>query len=357
MSLAEWYTFERAKIPTRRQTGLLLGAVAWGDWYLDLLESHCLPSLLAPENRAVLADSCITLYTDLAGEPRVRKIMRMAWRAGIEVAVHIIPAEVLKAYDRPFLPLAAAQQLLVIRAARAGVPFHQVQPDHCYSERYMPGLRRLGGIHRNIAHGGINIGCPPIPALEDFRGGGTLAIPARALATIGWGHTIMCSMPEMDRMRTEPGQNAGRMPDEHFQVWRARDRVMLFNPYPNPAFAPPHLCQRLDLPEVTTGTLDCHTKGLFGADFYIPTVDDDMAFVAIGDAGQPAGPATNYTTMDGFLARMWREIGGQRDLLPYYLRPTEMAAEIDETAPTAEEVMAQQTALVDMAVERAREAA
>jgi hypothetical protein len=92
---------------------------------------------------------------------------------------------------------------------------------------------------------------------------------------------------------------------------------------------------------------------LFGTDFYVPTVEDDMAFIALGDARQK-GRNANYTTLDAFLDRCWREIAGQTDLLPYYLRPTEMAASIDEDAPIAEEVMAQQTALIDMAVERAK---
>lgn len=345
--IGPWYADQRWCIPDRKRGGLMLGAVVWGQWYLDMLRDYCLPSLMAPENRDALADDVIAIYTSEAEEDAVHDIVRHVRAAGIAVDIHTIPAAVLAASDRPFLCLSAAQQLLVTRAARAGMDFHQLHPDHSYSERYVPVLKKLGARHGNIAHGGLNVSCPPLPALDLYRGNGALVVPARELATIGWDNTIMCAMN---------GTAPDRMPDEHYQVWRARDRVMLFNCYANPAFIPAAVCKKLDTAQMTTGTLDCHTKSLFRADFYVPTSKDDLAFVALGDASQ-RGRATNYTSLDAFLDRMWREIGGQADLLAYYLRPTEMAASIDESAPTAEEVMARQTALLDMAVERARKAA
>jgi hypothetical protein len=349
--IGAWYAEQRWKWkPGRDQRGgLMLGAVIWGRWYLDVFTDYGLPTILAPENVAALQDSTIALYTDEAGRERLEVTMMAARDAGIDVELHTLPAEIIAAHERPFLPLAAAQQLLVTRAARAGMAFHQLAPDHEYSARYFPNLKRLGRIHRNIAHGGLNVACPPIRALEAYRSAdGSLAIPARALATIGWDHATMCPMN---------GTSPDRMPDEHYQVSRARDRVMLFNCYANPAYMPPEVCKKLDVPNMTTGTLDCHTMGLFRGDFYVPGVEDDMGFLSLGNAVQGTGRAANYTTLDAFLARMWREIGGQPELLAYYLRPTEMAAEIDETAPTAETVMAQQAAQVDMAVERARRAA
>jgi hypothetical protein len=132
---------------------------------------------------------------------------------------------------------------------------------------------------------------------------------------------------------------------------------MLFNCYANPAYIEPRRCAYLDTPNMTTGTLDCHTKQLFRSDVYIPTVDDDMVFLSLSNTAQGTGRAANYTSMAAFLARMWREINGEPDLLTYYTRPTEMPAAIDKTAPTAEEVLAQQCVLVAQAVERAKEAA
>jgi hypothetical protein len=341
-----WYDEERWKIPTVQRGGIVLGAVVYGRWYLDKLARYCLPTLLAPDNRKALQDARITLYTDEAGKPELLKIMARAWTAGLVVDIHVIPGEVLAASDRPFLSLAAAQQLLVIRAARAGAAFHQLAPDHSYSERYMPNLRRVGAIYRNVAHGGLNVSVLVAEELEAYRrADGSLAVPARDLTTIGWNNTVMGPMN---------GCTPDRMPDQHYQVSRARDRVLLFNCYANPAYITPHVCQMMDTPTMTTGTLDCHTKGLFAGDFYAPTAHDDMAFLSLDNGSQPA---TAHTTLDVVLDRMWREIGGLSGLLSYYLRPTEMPAAIDEAAPTAEEVMAQQAALVDMAVERAKVAA
>ena len=338
-----WYTAERARIPTARRGGIMLGAVVYGRWYLDTLASLCLPTLLAPENRKALQDATIVIYTDAASlDQLAAKLMAAQHVDGFAVEVHVIPDEVLAADPRPFLSLAAAQQLLVIRAARAGAAFHQLAPDHGYSARYMPNLRRLGAQHRNIAHGGLNV--YPLD-LERFRANGALVVPARDLATIGWAHHAMCPMNDAA---------PDRMPDQHYQVWRARDRVMLFNPYPNPAYITPEMCRALDVPTMTTATLDCHTKELFRSDVYVPTIEDDMAFVSVDHGTQPA---VAYTSRDAFLSRMWREIGGDLELMIYYTRATEMAAEIDATAPTAAAVTAKQCVLLAQAVERAKEAA
>lgn len=342
-TINDWYTAERARIPTRQQGGLVLGAVVYGRWYLDMLANLCLPTLLAPENREALQDDAIVLYTRAADSQRLAEVTWPAVAAGIPVQILVIPDAVLSASDRPFLSLAAAQQLLVIRAARADMAFHQLAPDHGYSERYVPNLRRLGARHRNIAHGGLNV--YPLD-LDRFRtADGALAVPARDLATIGWQRNCMCSMN---------GTTPDRMPDQHYQVYRARDRIQLFNPCPNPAFITPELCRALDVPTMTTGTLDCHTKGLFRNDCYLPTIADDMVFVSVDKGTQPA---PSYTGMAAFLDRMWREIGNDPELLTYYMRPTEMAAAIDESAPTAAEVTMRQHGLVSQAVERAKEAA
>lgn len=347
--IGDWYADERWRIAPHPRGGLMLGAVIWGRWYTDIFTDYGLPTILAPDNVAALQDAVIAIYTDEAGRDRLEMNTMAARDAGIQVQIHILPADIIAAHERPFLCLAAAQQLLVTRAARANMNFHTLMPDHKYSARYFPNLKRLGAIHRNIAHGGLNVARPPYAQFEVYRQpNGSLAIPARVLGTVGWQNTIMCPMND---------RTPDAMPDEHYQVWRARDRAMLFNCYANPAYMTPMICRKMDSPNMTTGTLDCHTKALFRGDFCIPTVDDDMAFLSLGNAVQGTGRAANYTTLDAFLSRMWREIDGQTDLLPYYLRPTEIAAEIDETAPMADEVMAQQTALVDMAVERARRAA
>lgn len=338
-----WYQVERACIvKAKRRPRLMLGAVIWGQWYLDVFATYGLPSILAPENVAALQDACITIYTNAASRERLDAILQPARDAGIEVELLEIPDEVLAASDRPFLALAAAQQLLVTRAARGKMAFHQLAPDHGYSNRYFPNLKRLGKLHGNVAHGGLNVDRPPLPDLEAYRKGGALVVPARDLATIGWDHTVMCTMN---------GTTPEKMPDEHYQVWRARDRVMLFNVYANPAYMPAEVCSLLDTENMTTGTLDCHTKSLFRSAFYAPQAGDDMAFVSIDRNTQPAA---NYTTMDKFLARCWAEISGQSDLMFYYLRATEMAASIDKRAPTAEAVMGEQAKLMRMVVERAK---
>lgn len=351
-AIDEWYRDQRNAIYGRApQSGirLTLGMVVWGKWYVDMFERVCLPSLLAPANALALRDCGATLevITSEADKERVSAILGEAGTAGIGGAVYTMPEAVIQADPRHFLCLAAAQSLQVQRAAQHGQAFHPVMPDHCYSARYFPNLSALALKYRNIAHGGLNVAGPA--TMEALEGhylryhALALEVSARDLATIGWNNTVMCAMN---------GMTPEKMPDEHYQVWRAHDRVMLFNPYANPAYIRPEVGRLLDRQETCTGTLDTQVQPLFGTDFYMPSITDDMCFLALSDA-EPV-PANNFTTADTFLERMWTEIGGRPERLVYYLSPTEMACDVDATRVDPVQVMTSQRLLAREAAERKR---
>jgi hypothetical protein len=348
-AIDSWYRDQRNQIYGRApQSGirLTLGMVVWGEWYIDMFERVCLPSLLAPANAAALRDcgAHFDVVTSEADRLRVINILDgspMPWSATVDT----MPDAVIKADPRHFLALAAAQSLQVQRAAQHGQAFHPVMPDHCYNDRYFPNLSALALKYRNIAHGGLNVAGPATTAdIEHYRrDDGSLSIDAHALATIGWRNTVMCAMNN---------NQPARMPDEHYQVWRARDRVMLFNPYANPVYMRPETARLMDRAETNTATLDTVTQQIFGADFYMPNITDDMCFLALSDAAPV--PANNFTTIDKFLERMWTEIGGRPERLVYYLTPTEMACEEDATRVDAVQVMQAQRLLAREAAERKR---
>lgn len=351
-AIDDWYRDQRNAIygraPPQSGIRLTLGMVVWGKWYVDMFERVCLPSLLAPANAAALRDCGATLevITSEADKERVGGILGAAGDAGIGATLHTMPKAVLKASPRPFLALAAAQSLQVQRAVQCGQAFHPVMPDHCYSGRYFPNLSALALKYRNIVHGGMNVAGELMTGdLEKYRAAdGSIDIPARDLGTIGWNNSIMCAMNN---------NKPDRMPDEHYQVWRARDRVMLFNCYANPVYIRPEVGRLLDRSETCTGTIDCQTQALFGTDFYVPALTDDMTFVALTNAATLA-PANNFTTIDKFLERMWSEIAGRPERLVYYLTPTEIACEDDPTRVDAVEVMTAQRLLAREAAERKR---
>lgn len=350
-AIDDWYRDQRNAIYGRApQSGirLTLGMVVWGKWYVDMFERVCLPSLLAPANAQALRDcgATIEVITSDADKKRIASILNAAGDAGIGASIHLMPKAVLKADPRPFLALAAAQSLQVQRAVQCGQAFHPVMPDHCYSGRYFPNLSALALKYRNIAHGGMNVAGEMMKAaLEKYRAAdGSIDISARDLGTIGCRNSIMCAMNN---------NTPEAMPDEHYQFWRARDRAMLFNPYANPVYIRPETGRLLDQKETCTGTIDCQIQPLFGTDFYIPAMTDDMCFVALTNAATLA-PANNRTTIDKFLERMWTEIGGRPERLVYYLNPTEMACEEDATRVDAVQVMQAQRLLAREAAERKR---
>lgn len=337
-ALNTWYAEERQAIRSQ-PAPIMLGGVVYGEWYLDVLEQCCLPSLMAPKNLEALSDcrAEIMFYTDHESMSRLVGILdRCIVEHGLEARVRAMPDAIMEE-KRPFLRLAAAQSLLVQQAVRMGKVFHMLMPDHVYSANYFAGLHKVGAKHRNIMHGGINASWPGMAAdLDDYRHNGALEIPAPVLVTRGWANTEMCAMN-----RATPEQ----MPDEHYHVWRSQDRVLLFNPHANPAYITPDVGRLMDATTPTTGTLDCHTQRLFGTNFYIPTPADDMAFVALS-RHEPI-PASNFTTLDKFLLRCWAEIQNRPEFLAYYARPTEMVAAIDETAPELGEVIARQQGIVN----------
>lgn len=350
-AIDEWYRDQRNAIYGRApQSGirLTLGMVVWGKWYVDMFENVCLPSLLAAPNAAALRDcgATIEVITSEADALSMDGILAAAGNAGIGGTIHVMPDPVLKADPRPFLCLAAAQSLQVQRAVQCGQAFHPVMPDHCYSARYFPNLSALAMKYRNIAHGGLNVaGAATVKALKKHRGDdGSITVSASDLGTLGWRNSIMCPMNN---------NKPDAMPDEHYQVWRARDRVMLFNPYANPVYIRPEVGRLLDRTDTCTATIDCQVQPLYGTDFYIPALTDDMTFVALTNA-KTVAPANNRTTIDKFLERMWTEIGGRPERLVYYLNPTEIACEEDATRIDQVQVMTAQRLLAREAAERKR---
>lgn len=335
-----WYAAERATLGDGPAGKLMLGGVVYGKWFLEIFARYCLPTILARANREALqaTGTVIALYTDEETSDDLIALLQRTRAPGIRSMVRQMSEEVMKADMRLFLRLAAAQSLLVQRAAQHGMAFHMLMPDHLYDERYFPNLLRVATTHPNIAHAGMNVAAPAaLREIEVYRQrDGSLAVPAKDLATIGWRNTVMCAMN---------GCTPDRMPDEHYHVWRAQDRVMLFNPYANPAHISPQVGRLMDEDGPTTGTLDTHVQRLFGADFYAPKMSDGMAFLAMSDA-QPV-PANNFTTLDKLVDRAWSDIGCQYERVGYYTTPTEMPASIDESAPTAGEVIDRQQRIVD----------
>lgn len=325
--IAEWYTGQLATIGHNRPAGkLMLGGAVWGEWYLDMLERYCLPSLAA--DRAGLKDAVIVLYTASGDMDRLARIL-----AGWPYVIRSIPDAAILSGHGQFGTLAACQHLLVQTAARWGMAWHMLMPDQVYSSRYWTNLTRLAQIYPHIAQGGLQVGTPWIAdTLESYREkDGSLAIPAIALASSGWRHTAMHDMHEA---------TPEAMPAEHYYLYRARDRVMMFNPFSNPVYIAPTTCSRTVSPTPSPSTFDIHTRGLFGQTYYLPRREDDMAFIALTDAKPAKASSTEPWQVWADRARAGMMEYG------YFVIPTEMPAAWDDSFPTAEWVLQRQSTLM-----------
>jgi hypothetical protein len=349
-AIAAWYERERAQ-PVPPSGNLIMGGLLYGPVFLDIFKRFCLPTILSEQNGAALAKhgATIALYTDAATEHALQEMLVEARIAGIDVDVRVAPDEVIQ-HPAFWVRLATAQSLWALRAARAGGSFHMFMPDQSYDATYFPNLLRLGAKHRRIAHVGLNVNMTAAPDLEMYRDrDGILSIPTRCLSDIAWRHLHWrMNRHLLNRARPE------KMPNCHYQVWRARDRFQVFTPHCNTAYMDAETCRQLDLDGINHTTLDAQVSGLFALDFYVPTYEDGMSYIGIEYPGRerehPSWPV--HIDIDTFIDRCCSEIRHRPDYLLYYQRPHEIPASIDPFAPDAEEVIVRQMELVGMMRER-----
>jgi hypothetical protein len=350
-AITTWYERERAQ-PVSPSGNLIMGGLLYGPVFLDIFQRFSLPTILAEQNRTALARHGATsaLYTDAATEPALERLLVGARIHGIDAIARVVPEEVIQ-HPSFWARLATAQSLWCQRAARAGGSYHMFMPDQSYDATYFPNLLRLGTRHRRIAHLGLNVNMTAAPDLEMFRDrDGVLTIPTRCLTDIAWKHLHW----RMNRHILNNAKPPDKMPNCHFQTWRARDRLIGFSPHCNPAFMDAETCRQLDLDGINHTTLDAQISGLFKLDFYVPTFEDGMSYIGIEYPGRsredPSWPV--YIGMDDFIARCCAETRHRPEYLVYYQRPHEIPASIDPLAPEAEEVMVRQMELVGLMRQR-----
>lgn len=341
--IAAWYAKERATMGPLAGR-LMLGGVCYGRMFLDIFARYSLPSMLAKANREALEGAVLALYTD---EETYGDLLLLLRQAEVNCSVRVMPPEVM-AYSKDrqlddafWRRLSAAQALLVTQAARSGMPFHMFMPDQLYDGSYFPALNRLSAKHPRIAHNGLNVDMTAAPALERYRRGEALDIPAKALTDISWANLHW----RMSRFLWNDSTPES-VPACHFQLWRARDRVMMFTPHSNTAYMDAETCRRMDVPELPGATIDAIIPQLFGLDYYVPTVADDLAFIALEWPDRPMeNPPIALRINTAGLVENCRRTGPQ--FLDYYTKPHELPASNDDAAPTAEEVMRVQLEFVE----------
>jgi hypothetical protein len=338
-----WYRGERAAM-VPQPGGLILGGLLYGRKFLEIFRRYSLPSMCAPQNRAALADNhaTIALYTDAA---TYGDLLLALMEAGITATVRVVPDEVIN-HPAFWVRLATAQALWCQHAARSGRPYHMFMPDQNYDEAYFANLLRLARKHRRIAHVGLNTNMTAAPDLERYRRrDGSLAIPARQLTDIAWKH-LHWRMSRHVLNRATPE----KMPNCHYQTWRARDRVTVFTPHCNTAYMDAETCRLMEDERISHTTIDARIQGLFELDFYVPSFEDGMSYIGLEYPGREREPPEWPVRigMDDFIARCCSEIRHRPEYLLWYRRPHEIPASDDPMFPDAETVLVRQMELVGL---------
>lgn len=354
----DWYREQRAELDDTPRTGLLLAGQVYGAHYLDMFDDYCVSSMLAPANREALVanNALVEMYTNADSFDMLEAHMQRLKDVGIDTSIRLIPDELFQP-GYTWLLLGATHTLSGQHAARTGMDFHMLMPDQAYSVNFFPNLFRLADQHGCVTQTALNMDGAGMPALTKFfRLDGTLEAPALDLADIAWEYLH-------ERMAVQIANNAvipDYMPNTHYHLWRARDRVLLFSACSNPIFVTSEVCQKFESNDPTTSTLDIWPQALFDTDFYSPSPEDDMAVIGIEPGGAWAGPTKElFAAVDdeAFAANYWSWIGNRDDHLIYYEKPVlDLAASPYDGVPSVEEVFERQQEFVHVLKMKKREA-
>jgi hypothetical protein len=181
----EMIDLDRAPAPSDTRGGLLLGGLVYGEKYIERFQSLCMPSLKAPGNaKALHRRSRMVLFTDGAGYGALHDFQRQREIAGYPTQLFVLPQPLMDSLTALTGLLGGTQNLGVQIAARYGMAYHPLFPDHVYSPDYFPNLLKLGKRYPAIAQSSIsaNDTLALRAALAAHGRGAALAVPLPTLA-------------------------------------------------------------------------------------------------------------------------------------------------------------------------------
>ena len=296
-SLEAWFWGEMQKAasapPPHRfpfaQTKVLMGCPLWGDEFVARFVKLCLPTLMAPRNRAALSGRCrIVFYTDQLSFRGLFNLARDMTMAGLETVVHTVPQEIMsKVGDLPlnkYWLLGITQQLMIHQAGKERMGFHSLFPDHMFAEAYFENLFRIVDANPGvgIAQTGISADIHTcLPEFEHFwLPDHALAVPDRELGDIGLRHLHK-------QMRTNMMNDADlatAMPNSHFLLWKGRDKLYCSSCHMNAVWIPPESCAVAPMSNpFSFNAIDTMLPYYMPRQVYVPDAEDGLGFLEVSD--------------------------------------------------------------------------
>lgn len=319
--LRDWFTrclFDIHGESPAELGGLLLGAPLWGEEYISRFERWCMSSLVATENAAALKGSRVVLFTDDDSAPHLVSCKRRLEGAGIHVLIRRIPPKIMAGIGKGnarFWLLGTVNNITVQMAARWGMGFHMLQPDHIYCADYFPKLLALGKRHHAMVQAALSV---DLPAAAGDLGTlvcrhGAIEATAKELSEVAWDHLHPCTASRIIA-------STDILPASTWVAWRGEDRLVVMSPHHHPVWLSPHLCRFA--PSRVPHTMDAELPRFMPFGFYAPVVSDGLVYIEASDGAKPGElrrmPVTDWSK------NLW-EVTKFRDYyLPIVATPVEI---------------------------------
>ena len=306
----------------QHMTRLMMGFPVWGKEYIQRFVLYGLASIMAPPNLAALKGRCrVVIYTENAARPVLFRLTRPAHRAGIDFVFRNIPdwvLELTKEWESQFFVVGCVQNICAHMASRAGMAFSMTMPDHLVGPQFYPNLIRLGQKHEAIYQAGLSIEIGAAAEhIEQFRAeDGSLSVPDIELGNLAAKHLHPQSHAHLMNLAKVPDH----MPMSHRLIWQGKESIHIHSCHGNPIWLAPHLLR--DPPIAFTSTMDCLTPEYVPGEFYVPTPQDQMAFVEVSDFRKPE--LGQSVSADGFAEWVFNQTSFTDDYWPYFKRPSVM---------------------------------
>ncbi len=243
---------------------ILFGTTMYGS-YVNIFLQYCWPSLLAKGNLPALLKEYhvqINIHTDAAGKSLL--LGKLQLPEGVDfVFIHDI-----NPHDDKYEQLGRHQNFDLREAKRTGADYHCLMPDFIYSENCFAGV--LKSEHKAICRLVISTSKEAIsPALDSYRGFGTLSIPAQALATL----SLKYMHPGIRHWHaTKVGY-----PETHVLVWEGENTLHMCSPHCTPVYIANEVINNGNNIWPLDGILD---KVIIG-DIYCTKPDDGIVIVEV----------------------------------------------------------------------------
>lgn len=363
---------------------VLMGCPLWGDEFIARFTTLCLPTLMAPKNRAALTGRCqIVFFTDNKSFKGLNYLKRDMTQAGLPTTVHVIPQHIMdfnngieyekakQVYDKlaarnapmaeleeahrqmcavgstlnKYWLLGVTQQLLIWMAGQNGMGFHSLFPDHLYGEAYFENMWRIAEQEPNggIAQTGISADIHTcLPEIENFRvkegpSKDALVIPDRELGDMGFRHLHK----QMRGNIMGKSDIATDMPNSHYMLWVGKDKLHVNCCHMNAVWIPPS--KTAVTPVKLYNAIDTMLPMFMPERVYIPDDQDGLGFLEVSDnMKNESAPRVDFAT---YAATAWNQCHLSDDWNPFFEASCEVPIK-EQTEYTEEDEIRRQHATI-----------